>query len=289
MRRARCCLSLAAAAGLSCALGGTLPVGDAFAEDGFSTPSRITAVYRVDVGSFNLGTFTLTTTFRGDGYQMRGEGQFSVLQGLIYSWRGITASSGRVTNAGPEPQMYAFNYSDSGKKYERLRITFDGRSVTDVSIVPRTRPLPRTIPVTSEQLEGVLDPMSSAFLTAKSSNPHGDLNVCNHTLPVFDGRQRYDLVVTPKRSTHVKRTTPSGYGGPAVVCAVKFIPIAGHQPDNPGIRLMAASDEIEVWLIPVRGSNMYVPYRIVLPTPVGYGSALVTSIQVSGVRRASAE
>jgi hypothetical protein len=52
---------------------------------------------------------------------------------------------------------------------------------------------------------------------------------------------------------------------------------------------MAASDEIEVWLIPVRGSTMYVPYRIVLPTPAGYGSALVTSIQVSGVRRASAE
>jgi hypothetical protein len=220
---------------------------------------------------------------------MRGEGRFTVLAGLIYEWRGVTASTGRVTSAGPEPAMYAFNYSDSGKKFERLRITFDGRSVSGVSIVPRTRPLPRTIPVTSEQLDGVLDPMSSAFLTAKSSNPNGDLNVCNHTLPVFDGRQRYDLVVTPKRSTYVKRTTPAGYGGPAVVCAVKFIPIAGHQPDNPGIRLMAASDEIEVWLIPVRGSTMYVPYRIVLPTPAGYGSALVTSIQVSGVRRASAE
>jgi hypothetical protein len=277
------------AAGLSCALGGTLPVGDALAENGFATPGRITAVYRVDVGSFNLGTFTLTTTFRGDGYQMRGEGRFTVLAGLIYEWRGVTASTGRVTSAGPEPAMYAFNYSHSGKKFERLRITFDGRSVSGVSIVPRTRPLPRTIPVTSEQLDGVLDPMSSAFLTAKSSNPNGDLNVCNHTLPVFDGRQRYDLVVTPKRSTYVKRTTPAGYGGPAVVCAVKFIPIAGHQPDNPGIRLMAASDEIEVWLIPVRGSTMYVPYRIVLPTPAGYGSALVTSIQVSGVRRASAE
>jgi hypothetical protein len=34
---------------------------------------------------------------------------------------------------------------------------------------------------------------------------------------------------------------------------------------------------------------MYVPYRIVLPTPIGYGSAVVTSIQVGGVRRASAE
>jgi hypothetical protein len=32
---------------------------------------------------------------------------------------------------------------------------------------------------------------------------------------------------------------------------------------------------------------MYVPYRIVLPTPVGYGSALATSFQVRGPQRAS--
>jgi hypothetical protein len=287
--RARHCLSLAAVAALSCGLGGALPGGDAYAENNLSSPSRIIAIYRVDIGSFNLGNFKLTTTFRGDDYEMRGEGRFTILEGLIYEWRGVTASTGRVTSRGPEPAMYALNYSNGGKKFERLRMTFDGRSVTGVSIVPRTRPLPRTIPVTPEQLEGVLDPMSGAFLTAKSDNPNGDLNVCNHTLPVFDGRQRFDLVITPKRSTYVKRTTPSGYAGPAVVCAVKFIPISGHQPDNPGIRLMAATDEIEVWLVPVRGTSMYVPYRIVLPTPVGYGTALVTSIQVAGARRASVE
>jgi hypothetical protein len=74
-----------------------------------------------------------------------------------------------------------------------------------------------------------------------------------------------------------------------VICQVKFIPIAGYQPDNPGIRLMSQTNEIEVWLIPVRGTFMYVPYRIVLPTPVGYGTALVTSIEVAGARRASTE
>ena len=81
--------------------------------------------------------------------------------------------------------------------------------------------------------------------------------------------------------------TSIGYGGPAVICRVKFIPIAGYQPDNPGIRMMSQTDEIEVWLIPVRGTYMYVPYRIVLPTPVGYGSAVVSSIQVGGAKRAS--
>jgi hypothetical protein len=289
MHRARHCLSLAAVGVLTCGLGGNLPAEPAFAQGELAAPSRITAVYRVDVGSFNLGTFKLTTTFRGEDYQMRGEGRFTVLSGLIYEWRGFLAGSGRVTSTGPEPAMYAFNYSDSSKMWERLRMTFEGRAVSGVTIAPSRRPLPRTIPVTQEQLEGVLDPASGAFLSAKSDNPNGDLNVCNHTLPVFDGRARFDLVVSPKRVTRVKRTTPGGYGGPAVVCSVKFIPIAGHQPDNPGIRLMAQSNEIEVWLIPVRNTNMYVPYRIVLPTPMGYGSALVTSISVSGARRASAE
>jgi len=288
MQRARHCLSLAAVAALTCGLGGNLPPDTAYAESSVSTANRIVAVYRVDIGNFNLGEFKLTTIFRGDDYEMRGEGRFKVLEGLIYEWRGVTASYGRVTDTGPEPTMYAFNYADSAKAGEKLRITFDGRAVTEVSIIPRNRPLPRTIPVTKEQLEGVLDPMSGAFLSAQSDNPNGDLEVCNKTLPVFDGRQRYDLVVSPKRAVTVKRTTPRGYGGPAVICAVKFIPIAGYQPDNPAIRLMQQSNEIEVWLIPVRASNMYVPYRIVLPTPVGYGSAIVTSIQV-GTRRASAE
>ena len=288
MQAARHCLSLFAVAALTCGLGGNLPVGPANAENSLAAASRITAVYRVDLAGFNLGNLRLTTTFRGDDYVMRGEGRFTVLQGLIYEWRGVTASTGRVTSTGPEPAMYALSYSDSAKMAEKLRMTFEGRAVTGVSIVPNKRPSPRTIPVTKEQLEGVVDPMSGAFLSAHSENPNGDLNVCNHTLPVFDGKQRFDLVITPKRSVTVKRTTPTGYGGPAVICRVKFIPIAGYHPDNPGIRLMSQSNEIEVWLIPVKSTNMYVPYRIVLPTPVGVGSALVTSIQVAGRRRASA-
>jgi uncharacterized protein DUF3108 len=288
MQRARHCLSLAAIALLTGALGHNVPFEIAYAENSLSTATRITAVYRVDLGNFNLGQYKLTTTFRGDEYQMRGEGRFTILQGLIYEWRGVSASTGRVTSEGPTPAMYALNYSNGGNKTGQLRMTFDDQGVTGVSMSPGKQVNPRTIPVTQDQLEGVLDPMSGAFLSAHSENPNGDLNVCNQTLPVFDGLQRFDLVITPKRAVNVQRATPGGYQGPAVICAVKFIPISGYQPDNPGIKLMSQSNEIEVWLIPVRNTKMYVPYRIVLPTPVGYGSALVTSIQVSGVRRASA-
>ena len=289
MWAARHCLSLAAVAALTLGLGPAFERERAYAEGPGTSAARIIAIYQVNLGSFNLGNFQVTTTLRGDGYEMRGEGRFSILEGLIYRWQGVTSGSGRVTEEGPEPSMYALSYSDGGKKGERLHMTFGDGAVQRVSIVPNRGPLPHTIPVKPEQLEGVLDPMSGAFLTARSANPNGDLNVCNQTLPVFDGKARFDLVLKPKKAVMVQNRSATAYSGPAVICRVKFIPIAGYQPDNPGIRLMSKTDEIEVWLMPVRGTEMYVPYRIVLPTPVGYGTAVVTSIQVAGSRRASAD
>ena len=95
--------------------------------------------------------------------------------------------------------------------------------------------------------------MSGAFLTARSPNPYGDLSVCNQLLPVFDGKARFDLVLKPKKAVMVHNASPGNYSGPAVICRVKFIPIAGYQPDNPGIKLMRQTDEIEVWLMPRQG------------------------------------
>jgi hypothetical protein len=268
-------------------LGGNLAGNSALAEDtADANASRIVAVYRVDLGGFNLGEFRLTTTFHGPAYEMRGEGRFSVLDGLIFDWRGQTASAGNITNAGPKPDMYALNYA-GGDKNGQVRLTFNGGAVTEVSLVPRKRPNPHVIPVTKEQLEGVLDPMSAAFLYARSDNPNADMKVCNQTVPVFDGEQRFDLVLTPKRAVRVNKDPSGGYTGPAAICRVKFVPLGGYRPDNPGIKLMSETNEIEVWLVPLQGTGMYVPYRIVLPTLVGYGTALATSFQVKGTQRAS--
>ena len=101
MQRTRHCLSLAAVAVLTCGLCDNIPLDSAYAENSLSTAARITAVYRIELAGFNLGDFKLTTTFRGEEYRMRGEGRFTILQGLVYEWRGVTASTGRVTSEGP--------------------------------------------------------------------------------------------------------------------------------------------------------------------------------------------
>jgi Protein of unknown function (DUF3108) len=265
---------------------GGLLRGGVFAEETPAAATRIVAVYRVDLVGFNLGNFRLTTVLKGSDYQIRGEGRFSMLAGLIYDWHGTTVSSGKVTSSGPEPAMYALSY-DGGGDSGRLRMSFDGGTVTQVSMVPKEKPNPHDIPITKEQLEGVLDPMTAAFLRAHSDNPNGDLKVCDQRIPVFDGEWRFDLVLAPKRTVRVQKETPTGYSGYAAVCRVTFIPISGYQPDNPHIELMSHTDAIEIWLVSLPGTLMYVPYRIVLPTVVGDCSATSTSFQVENGRRAS--
>ena len=279
---------LAAVAALAFGSAPALDRAPALAEGQVTFTGQISAVYEVSLGNFNLGDFRITTSVRDGSYSMRGEGKFSILEGLVYKWHGVTSGAGRMTAEGPEPQTYAFSYSEGSNRGERLRMTFDDGSVEQISVAPKRRPLPRTIPVRREQLEGVVDPMSGAFLTARSPNPNGDLSVCNQLLPVFDGHSRFDLVLKPKKRVMVHNKSSGGYTGPAAICRVKFIPISGYQPDNAGIRMMSQSQDIEVWLVPVKGTDRYVPYRVVLPTPVGFGTAVAKSIRASGVKRASA-
>ena len=128
--------------------------------------------------------------------------------------------------------------------------------------------------------------MTAAFLYARSENLNGDLKVCDQTVPVFDGEQRFNLILKPRRTAKLDKNASTGYSGFAAVCGVKFIPISGDRPDNPGIKLMSETNDIEVWLVSLLGTEIYVAYHIVLPTLVGYGSATSTSFEIqSGAER----
>jgi hypothetical protein len=78
---------------------------------------------------------------------------------------------------------------------------------------------------------------------------------------------RYELHLDYKRMTAVK--SRAGYQGPAVVCAVYFVPVSGYIPDRPVIKYLAAQRDMEVTFVPLAGTRILVPYRMVAPTPLG--------------------
>ena len=265
--------------------GGSLTSG-ALAEHATGPETRVVADYRIDLDNFNLGSFRFTTRLNGSDYHVRGAGHFSILGGLLYDLRTTTVSSGRITNGGPEPTTYALSYAGGGDSGQ-LRISFDAGAVTALSIMPKRARDPREIPIAREELVGALDPVAAAFFHARSDDPNGDLKVCDRTVPVFDGAWRFDLVLTPKRKVPLRKKATTAYSSYAVVCRVKFKPISGYAPDDPNIRLMSHTDAIEVWLVSLPGTDMYVPYHLLLPTDAGLLSATSTSLRVEGNRQAS--
>jgi hypothetical protein len=74
--------------------------------------------------------------------------------------------------------------------------------------------------------------MTGAFLRLRSNLSEGDLRVCDKTIPVFDGKLRFNLVLEPKQQTRVEHKTPNSYSGLAAVCGVKFIPVSGFRPGD---------------------------------------------------------
>ena len=87
---------------------------------------------------------------------------------------------------------------------------------------------------------------------------------------MFDGRVRYDLRSEFKRIERVKAGTRL-IQGPAVVCAVYFEPISGYVPERAVIKYLVALRDAEVWLAPIAGTRVLVPFRFSMPTPLGLG------------------
>mgnify|MGYP003693809471 CR=1 FL=1 len=88
-------------------------------------------------------------------------------------------------------------------------------------------------------------------------------------MPIFDGKERFDLVLSHKGEMKVIEQQPSGQPGVAHVCRVRYLPIAGHKVDT-DTKFMAANDAIEVALRPIPSANVFMPYQITIPTMAGY-------------------
>ena len=164
-----------------------------------------------------------------DQYTAAASGATTGLLRVFASGQGSGAARGYVSSGRLIPSAYASSVT-ADTKTEELRITLAGGNVKDYAVESADlRPIPDRIPVTDAHRRGVTDPDVSSALArvAGTGNPVSP-EACNRTLPVFDGRLRYDVKLAYKRMENVK--ADKGYEGPVVVCAMYFTPISGYIP-----------------------------------------------------------
>lgn len=230
-----------------------------------AAPHKVTAKYELLFGGARIARFYFDGDIDGAAYQVKGRARASTFGKLVLDFKGWTSAAGNVHGAAPVPKSYELKVVSGGTRTTSMQ--FNAAGVGKLAIDPPVRGKKSRVPLTGEHRVNVLDPMSAAVLPVPAGALTGD-NACARRLPVFTGRERFDLVLSFKRTETIRALKGKGTTT-AYVCKVKYEPIAGHRKNRDENEYMAASEDIEIWLAPVPQTRTFMPYRAILPTPVG--------------------
>jgi len=242
--------------------------GPAFAQ------GKLEAQYEATLAGIPVGKGAWNIDISDDQYSASAVGGTAGLLKTFASGTGSSSAQGRVVNGALVSSNYTASTTTS-KKTETIHMVLNNGAIKEYGIEPEPPVDPDRIPVTDAHKRGVFDPMTGSMLRVPGTADPLSPEACRGSAAVFDGRMRYDLRLDFKRMETVK--AEKGYRGPVVVCAIYFAPVAGYIPDRPVIKYLAAARNIEIAFAPVLGTRILVPYRMVIPTPLGVAMLEATS------------
>ena len=245
-----------------------LVIGDAGTARLNAQGGRLDAHYSVTLGGVPFGRGAWQIDIREDQFTATVSGATAGLMRMFTSGHATSAARGTVSHG----QLFASSYASTivaDKRQDEVRMALSNGTVKDYLADPPTLPNPDRVPLTEAHRRGITDPMTASLMPVPGRGDTFVPEACPRKLAIFDGRMRYDLELAFKRLDKVK--SERGYQGTVVVCALYFSPIAGHIPARAVIKYLVDIRDIEVWLAPIAGTRLMVPYRVTIPTPFGLG------------------
>jgi hypothetical protein len=235
---------------------------------GAQAQSKLEARYTVSLAGIPLGSGSWVIDLAPDQYTAVASGRTTGLVKLISDGSGSTGARGVFAGSKVVATSYV-STTTSDKKPDEVRMVLQTGAVREVTAEPPLIPSPDRVPVTEAHRKGITDPMSAAIMPVAGTGDTVTPDACKRKLAIFDGRQRADIELVYKRMDQVR--ADKGYQGPVVVCQVLYTPVAGHRPERSAIKYLIAQREMEMWLAPIAGTRVLVPFRFSVPTPYGTG------------------
>jgi Protein of unknown function (DUF3108) len=215
--------------------------------------------YDVYLGGLHIFTFDVNLTLQADRYRVSAEGGTQGVVEWLYEWQTKLAAEGLDRNGRIEPQRYDVESNWQGTA-RTVQLGFAEAGRYDLQQIPPPEPDPDIEGELPELLpDGTVDPLSLAVAAARALERNGR---CDQTVPVFDGRRRYDLTLTHVDEATLPPNEYSIYHGPAVRCSFSMKRIAGfrkswqskRQPDD-------RSSPPTIWVAAIREDLPPVPVR----------------------------
>jgi hypothetical protein len=139
-------------------------------------------------------------------------------------------------------------------------------------------PGPDRVPLAQSHAQGVTDPLTALLIPNAGGDAVPTKESCNRTLAIFDGRRRYDLVLSFKRIEDIRDKKD---GASILVCNVILRPIAGHRANSMITKYVADRRDMEISFVLIAGMRFLAPFRLSVPTLIGTMAVQATSFETS--------
>ncbi|MBV9044550.1 MAG: DUF3108 domain-containing protein [Alphaproteobacteria bacterium] len=250
---------------------------------GATTPSQpgsnIQIAMTLYAGGLPLGKVDLNTTIRGDQYHSVSNLQTSGVVNAFWQSEIQATSNGAVSPKNLHPALYDSFYTGRSDKKQEVSLTYENGEIRLYANPPYAT---TGYEVTPDQKRDTFDPLSAMTFMVSGLGASAD-NPCGVTIPVFDGRRRYNIEVSKKQETNVSMDNGL-YKGKALLCEIKYRQLAGFKPKviKEGQNFPVINAWVATFPSAITGRPYVVPLRLWADTPYGRIAGVATNLKIDG-------
>jgi uncharacterized protein DUF3108 len=230
--------------------------------------AKLDAYYTATLFGLPIGHISWTVDLKESRFSSVATGSIAGFLRLFLDAQGSVAAEGRLSNGKPVPSKFELKLL-AGKWSDEIGIVFSGNRAKESVLSTSASPSDDYVPIKDADRVGASDPMTALLVYVGGTGATTVPQACERTVAIFDGHTRYNLSLAFERFGMAHPI--EGYQGQVVVCSAKFFPVAGYDPKHFLVTYLAAQHETEIWLAPLRGTRILVPYRASISTPMGIG------------------
>ena len=226
---------------------------------------KVAAHYSISMTGVKFGEIVWLIDIGDTLYTTTASGKASGVLSKLVNGEGSVTAQGNIAPDRLNPSSYTSTITDDDGAI-KLQMTFADGVATE-TITPQPPVYADRLPVSDADRRGTADPLSAVLIPTKLGGSTMAASDCNRTLKIFDGRRRYDLVLSYDRMDKIE--IEHGYSGPILVCSIVLHPIAGYRADSMMVKYVAGRRNMELWFAPIAGTSIIAPVRVLMPTLIG--------------------
>jgi hypothetical protein len=225
---------------------------------------KLEARYSISMTGIPVGKSAWTVSIGSDVYSVTASGGAAGILSILMTGEGDVETSGKIQNGRLVPTSFKSSVIEDHDNVD-LRMTLDNGVATTVEL-KEPPPGSDRLPIADGHRRGIVDPLTALLIHNVGAGDVLAADGCNRILAIFDGRRRYDLLLSFKRIDHL---ADKEYQGEVLVCNAILRPIAGHRAESAIMKYVAGRRDMEIGFAPIKGTRFLAPFRLSAPTLLG--------------------